>query len=137
MEEFLSTFEIRFKTSSLKRFIVRDESADPEKSHSCVVVGLYYWGTSHNAPFLTLISFTLHVQMTLLSLTCVSLSQQVSLSWCYPQSAQADESDSARGFFLLKGSFHCPQSPYACSGHGNFKDFDFIGIQSDYNGLYI
>ena len=69
-----------------------------------------------------LYSFFLHVRITLLlSLACVSLSQQVSLVWCngvccplFPvlsnpswlrQMAALPQSGSARGFFLLKGSF--------------------------------
>ena len=74
--------------------------------------------------------FPLHVHMTsLLSLTCVSLSQQVSLAWCYGaccllfpvlsapswsrQMAALPGSGSDGGFFLLKGSFFSPQSPRA------------------------
>ena len=63
----------------------------------------------------------------LLSLTFVSLSQQVPFEWCLlshlfcplkPQLVEADGHpfDSARGFFVLKGSRFSPQSLSACSG---------------------
>ena len=72
------------KLSFLRKFIVRDGSGDPETSHSYAAIDPDCWRTSHDAPLLTLLSFTLHVHMTLLlSLICVSLSQQVSLGWCY------------------------------------------------------
>ena len=117
--------------SSLIKLIVRDGSGDPKTSHSCAAIGLDCWQTSHDTPLLTVLFF-LYVHMTfLLSLPCVSLSQQVSLVWCngvcgplFPvlstpswsrQMANLPESGSARGFFLLKGSRSSPQSPHACS----------------------
>ena len=66
----------------LTKLIVKDGSGDPETSPCYAAIGLDCWVTSHDALLLTLISFTLHVHITLsLSLACVSLSQQVSLVW--------------------------------------------------------
>ena len=80
----------------------------------------------------------------LLSLTCVSLSHQVSVEWCYSvccplfsvlsnpswsrRMAILPESDSARGFFLLKGSCSFPQSPQARSGRE-------IGLKTSFGAI--
>ena len=55
----LSNFKIRLKLSFLIRLTVRDGSGDPETSHSYAAIGLGCWGTSHDAPVLTLLSFYL------------------------------------------------------------------------------
>jgi len=87
----------------------------------------------HTFSHFTLFFPFLFPHMTLLlSLTCVSLSQQVSLAWCYGaccpffpvlstpscsrQMAALLGSGSDGGFFLLKGSFFIPQLPHVHSG---------------------
>ena len=65
-------------TTSLSLRLGLKLSGDPEKSHSYSAIGLDCWGTSHDTPFLMLLS-----SIILLSLTCVSLSEQLSLVWCY------------------------------------------------------
>jgi len=55
-----------------------------ELHHSYAAISLDCWGSSQDAPFIALLSLTLRVYVTsLLSLFCVSLSQQVFLAWCY------------------------------------------------------
>jgi len=44
------------KLSFLIKLIVKDGSGDPETSHSYAAIGLDCWGTSHDAPLLTLLS---------------------------------------------------------------------------------
>ena len=64
--------------------MVRVGSGDPETSHSYAAIGPDCWGSPHDASLLPLLSFTLHVHITLLlSLPCVFLSEQVSLVWCF------------------------------------------------------
>ena len=64
-------FEFRMQTPSLSlrlglkpsfftKLIVKDGSGDPETSHSRSAINLDCWGTSHYAPLLTLLSFTLN-----------------------------------------------------------------------------
>jgi len=96
---------------------------------------------------------TLHEHMTsLLSLTRVSLSQQVSLAWCYGarcplfpvlsapsrwrQMAVLPGSGSDGGFFLLKGSFFSSQSPRARSGRGTLEERGFLHKAKDELELY-
>jgi len=76
------------KLSFLIKSIVMDSSSGTGTSHSFGAIGPRCWGNSYDVLLLTLNSFTLNVDnndnnvhMTLLSLTSVSLSQQLSLAW--------------------------------------------------------